>query len=150
MKISSDPDATHVYDEIIEHFGDSSQEGLREQVKKALLNKGRMLMTTGRAAEALDAFDAVLAHPGTSQAGSELGAMFWKMSVLSSLGREHEVAELCDKLFESIDPTTELRLREAGASALLTEASILKAGGDRIGEVASYDTLLSKFGLPGL
>ena len=73
--------------------------------------------------------------------------MFWKMSVLSSLGREHEVAELCDKLVESIDPTTELRLREAGASALLTKASILKAGGDRIGEVASYDTLLSKFGL---
>ena len=78
--------AIHVYDEIIEHFGDSSQEGLRCQVKKALLNKGRVLMTTGRAAEALDAFDAVLAHPGTSQAGAELWAMFWKMSVLSSLG----------------------------------------------------------------
>lgn len=104
-------------------------------------------MTTGRDAEALDAFDAVLAHPGTSQAGSELWAMFWKMSVLSSLGREHEVPELCDKLVESIDPATELHLREAGASALLTKASILKVGGDRIGEVASYDKLLSSFGL---
>jgi tetratricopeptide (TPR) repeat protein len=104
-------------------------------------------MTTGRAAEALGAFDAVLAHPGTSQASSVLWAMFWKMSVLSSLGREPEVAELGDMLVESIDPTTELPLREAGASALLTKASILRAGGDRIGEVANYDRLLSIFGL---
>ena len=139
--------AIRVYDEVIENFANSSQEGLRNQVKKALLNKGRVLMATDRAAEALDAFDAVLAHPGASQAGSELWAMFWKMSVLSSIGREHEAAELCDKLVESIDPTTELRLREAGAHALLTKASILKARGDRIGEVASYDTLLWKFGM---
>jgi tetratricopeptide (TPR) repeat protein len=139
--------AIRAYDEIIVHFGDSSQEGLRNQLKKALLNKGRVLMTTGRAAEALGAFDAVLAHSGTSQDGSILWAMFWKMTVLSSLGREQEVVELCDKLVESIAPTTELPLKEAGASVLLTKASILKAGGDRIGEVASYDRLLSKFGL---
>jgi tetratricopeptide (TPR) repeat protein len=138
--------AVHVYEEVVDHFEDSSQAELREQVKKALLNKGRVLMTRGRAAEALDAFDAVLAHPGTSQAGSELWAMFWKMSVLSPLGREHEVPELCEKLVVSIHPTTELRLREAGASAMLTKASILKTRGDRIMEIATYDALLSSFG----
>ncbi len=81
--------AIRVYDHVIENFVNSTQDGLRSQVKKALLNKGRVLMTTDHAAEALDAFDSVLAHPGTSQAGSEIWAMFWKMRVLSSLGREH-------------------------------------------------------------
>ena len=45
--------------------------------------------------------------------------MFWKITALSSLGRESEVPELCDKLVASIDPTRELEfLREAGAEVL--------------------------------
>ena len=138
--------AVHVYDEIIDVFGASPETDLHEQVKKALLNKGRVLMTIGRPAEAVEAFDAVLAHPGTSRADFALGAMFWKMMILPSLGREHELSELCDKLIASIEPTTELQLREAGARALLAKASILKTGGDRSGEIGTYDTLLSNFG----
>jgi tetratricopeptide (TPR) repeat protein len=145
--LGSSEAAVHVYDEVIELFGASSEGDLREQVKKALVNKGRALMIARRADEALKAFDTVLALPGPSEARAELWAMFWKIKVLSSLGREGEVPELCDKLVASIDPTTELSLRVAGADALLTQASILKKGGDPIGELATYDTLLLKFGL---
>jgi tetratricopeptide (TPR) repeat protein len=139
--------AVQVYDEVIELFGASSEDDIREQVKKALINKGRVLMIAGRTNEALGAFEAVLAFPHMSEASAELWAMFWKTEVLSSLGREREVPEVCDKLIASIDPTTELSLREAGVTALLRKASILKNGGDPIGELATYDTLLSKFGL---
>ena len=145
--LGSSEAAVHVYDEVIELFGASSEGDIREQVKKALVNKGRALMVAGHADEALEAFEAVLAFPRMSEASAELWAMFWKITVLSSLRREREVPELCDKLVASIDPTTELSLREAGANALLRKASILKNGGDPIGELATYDTLLSKFGL---
>jgi hypothetical protein len=73
-------------------------------VKKALVNKGRALMVAGHADEALEAFEAVLAFPRMSEASAELWAMFWKITVLSSLGREREVPELCDRLVASIDP----------------------------------------------
>ena len=145
--LGNSEDAVNVYDVVIDRYRASSRADFREPVKKALLNKGRVLMAMDRTAEALDAFNAVLAHPGTSKARAELWAIFWKMDVLSSLGREHEVPGLCDKLVESIDPTMGLELREAGARSLLTKASILRARGDRIGEVAAYDALLSRFGL---
>lgn len=144
--LGSSEAAVRVYDDVIEGFGASSEDCIRKQVEKALINKGRVLMAEGRAEAALDAFDAVLGFARAAEPTSKSLALFWKIEVLSSLEQQGEIPKLCDELAASIGPATELHLKEAGANALLRKASILKNECDRIGELATYDTLLSKFG----
>jgi len=140
-------DALVAYDQVCHYFGTSPREELRDQVKKALVNKGRVLMALDRAADALDAFEAVLSRPGVSKSHAELWAMFWKAHVLPSLGREREVPELFTKLVESVGSTMPLDLRETAAKSLLAKASILNARGDRVGAIATYNVLLARLGL---
>jgi tetratricopeptide (TPR) repeat protein len=135
------------YDQVCLYFGTSPRDELREQVKKALLNKGRVLMALDRAADALDAFETVLSRPGTSKSHAELWATFWKGQVPPSLGREREVPELCDKLVESVGSTMPLDLREAAARSLLARASIFIAQGDLVGAIATHNALLARLGL---
>jgi tetratricopeptide (TPR) repeat protein len=137
-------DAARVFDEVIAYFGISEEDGLREQVEKALANKGSVLMSNGRPLEALAALDALLARPEKSKAGVELGVTFWKMDALLSLGREDEALELCDRTMEAIGPTS---VKENLAGALLNKASVLKGRRNFSGELETYDALIGKYGL---
>ena len=139
--------ALRAWDEVVVRFSNALDNELREQVKKALVNKGAVLTALQRPAEAVDAFDAALLHQSFLKSDIELWALVRKIQLLPLLRREHEVPDLCDDLLASITPTTDLQLREASAKALLAKATVLRDRDDRAGEMATYVALVSRFGL---
>ena len=59
--------AVAVYDEVLARFGDAEEPGLREQVARALVNKGVTLGQMGDSAAAVAVYDEVLARFGDAQ-----------------------------------------------------------------------------------
>ena len=59
-------EAIRVYDEVVSRFGDSTDLALREQVAKALINKGVSLGKMGKNEEEIRVYDDVVARFGDS------------------------------------------------------------------------------------
>ena len=55
-----------VYDEVVRRFGDAVEAGIREQVARALVNKGFRLGMLNRNEEAIASYDEVLKRFGDS------------------------------------------------------------------------------------
>ena len=141
----STDEALPIFDEVIDRFGASEEDGLREQVEKALANKAVVHISNERPLEALVTLDAFLARPQKSRANLEPEITLRKMYVLLALGREDEALELSDRTMQLIGPTSDLSLKERLANTLLNKASILEERGNVSAAVETYDALIAKF-----
>jgi tetratricopeptide (TPR) repeat protein len=133
------------YDEVVRLFGTSSRRNLRDQARKSLVNKARILMQMTRYDRAIEALDAVVDEP-VLRDDIYLWALYWKIEALKLQGRDDDVPAACDKFVVLVQATTRLELKEAAAKALLSKASILRSKGDWSGELTTYNVLFSKFG----
>jgi len=146
LLLGSTDEALPIFDEVIDRFGASEEDGLREQVEKALANKAVVHISNERPLEALVTLDAFLARPQKSRANLEPEITLRKMYVLLALGREDEALELSDRTMQLIGPASDLSLKERLANTLLNKASILEERGNVSAAVETYDALIAKFG----
>jgi tetratricopeptide (TPR) repeat protein len=102
-------------------FGSVTEPALREQVAKALYDKGITLNQLGRSEEAVAVYDDLLARFGTA-AEPELRrqvakALYDKGFTLDQLGRSEEAIAVYDDLLARFGSVTEPALREQVARA---------------------------------
>ena len=141
-------DAIAVYDDLLARFGTATELPLREQVAKALVDKGVTLGTLGRSEEAIAVYDDLLARFGTA---TELPlrervakALFSKGVTLDELGRSEDAIAVFDDLLARFGTATELR--EQVANALVSKGVALDKLGRSEDAIAVFDDLLARFG----
>jgi len=144
--LGSADEALPIFDKVIDSFSDSEEDGLREQVEKALANKALVHTSNERFPEGLVALNAFLARSPKSAANLEPLITLRKIDVLFALGREAEALELSDRAIHLIKPVSDLSLKERLASILLKKASILEERGNVSAAAETYDALIAKFG----
>ncbi len=142
-----------VYDDVLARFSTARKPALREQVARALLNKGAALRYHFAHNEAAIAvFDDLLARFGTARepALREMVAMalVHKGVTLGELRRGSEVAEIAifDDLLARFGTASEPALREWVARALIGKGDRLEKLGRSEAAIAVYDELLTRFG----
>jgi tetratricopeptide (TPR) repeat protein len=136
-------EAIATFDEVIGRFDRSREVGLREQVQMALVNKCKALYGMKRYADALQAANTSLAVRDPPVRHFRLWAHVWKIQIMTMLGREIDILDICDELQAGLEPRTDFSLKQACAQSLLKKASILKARGDRVEEIGVYDSIVS-------
>ena len=146
LLLGSADEALPIFDEVIDRFSASEEDGLCEQVEKALANKAFVHISNERFPEGLVTLNAFLARPQKSAANLEPKITLRKISVLFALGREDEALELSNRAIQLIGPASDLSLTESLASILLKKASMLEEHGNVSAAVEACDTLIAKFG----
>jgi tetratricopeptide (TPR) repeat protein len=144
--LGSADEALPIFDEVIDRFSDSEEDGVREQVEKALANKALVHTSHERFSEGLVTLNAFLARSPKLAANLEPLITLRKIDVLFALGREDEALKLSDRAMHLIKPVSDLSLKEGLASILLKKASILEERGNVSAAAETYDALIAKFG----
>jgi len=123
---------------------------LREQVAKAIFNKGIAQRQLGQDEAAMATYDELVSRFGqTSEpALRELvaKAIFNKGIAQSQLGHDEAAMASYDELLSRFGQASELALRELMAKAMVNKAVIQRQLGHSEAAMASYDELLSRFG----
>jgi tetratricopeptide (TPR) repeat protein len=139
-------EAVAAYDQVLDRYGDDP--ALREQVARALVNKGATLGGLGRPEEAVAAFDLVLDRYGDDPAPAlreqTAMALVNKGARLGFMGRQEEAVAAYDQVLDRYgdDPA----LREQAATALFYKGVRLGFMGRPEEAVAAYDQVLDRYG----
>jgi tetratricopeptide (TPR) repeat protein len=148
--VCSDPQAALLAcDDALSRLHGVSEPDLLEQVAKALVNKGSILLRTGREAEALTAFgDLLLQFSGIPHAqlqGLLATALLGTGRALHSLGRNQEAITAYDAMLRRLQDATEPALRAQVAMALAEKAIDLLELGEFEKVIETCDEFLSRF-----
>ena len=115
------------YEEVLSRFGDAKEVSLREQVAKALVNKGITLGQLGRGQEAIDCYAEVLSRFGDAKEVSlreqVAKALVYKGFRLGQLGRGQEAIDCYAEVLSRFGDAKEVSLREQVAKRWSTRAS---------------------------
>ena len=118
-------EAIAVYDDVIGRFGAAGELPLREEVARALYNKGFVLGMLDRTAEAIATYDDVIGRFGTA---GELtlreevaNALINKGIALTALGRNADAVAAYDDVDHRFGTAGEPSLRERVAAALVVK-----------------------------
>jgi len=137
-------------DSIVARFGDAPEAALREQVARALFNKGLTLGQLNRSEEEIAVYDTVLARfgdaPETALRASVARALFNKGVRLGQLNRSEEAIAVYDAVLARFGDAPEAALREQVAMALFNKGVRLGQLNRSEEEIAVYDTVLARFG----
>jgi tetratricopeptide (TPR) repeat protein len=142
-------DAVQVFDRLIERYGRDDEADLMH-VERAWVNKGASLLALHRPAEALAAFDQVVrvTDGAISKSERETQSRAWlgRAQTLAEAARYEEAAKAADRvvaLASGHDLTDEDVFVAAG---MLSRAESLDALGEFDLSVATYETLIDRFG----
>ncbi|RJF87144.1 hypothetical protein D3874_08985 [Oleomonas cavernae] len=139
-----------IYDEIIARFGDAGEPALREEVARALVNKGITLGDLNRNEEAIAVYDGMIARFG--DAGEPAlreqvaGALANKGITLGGLDRSEEAIDIYDEIIARFGDAGEPALREEVARALVNKGSTLGDLNRNEEAIAVYDEVVARFG----
>jgi hypothetical protein len=137
-------------DDIIARFGAATEPALREQVAKALFNKGLRLAALGQPEQEIAVYDDVLARFGaaTEPVLREYVAMalFNKSIALSDIGQSEQVITVYDDVVARFGAATEPALREYVAMVLFNKGASLGVLAQPEQEIAVYDDIVARFG----
>ena len=123
---------------------------LREQVAKALFNKGVALRQAGKADDAILVYDDVVARFGASEElplrEQVAKALFNKGVPLGEAGKADEELRVYDDVVARFGASEELPLREQVAKALFNKGVALGQAGKADEELRVYDDVVARFG----
>jgi tetratricopeptide (TPR) repeat protein len=143
-------DAIAAFDELIKRFGDASEPGVREQVAKALFNKGAMLAKRDQTGKALEAYDELVRRFGDATEPSvreQVAAALRNKGV--KLGEDNQTGkalETYDELVRRFGDATEPGVREQVAAALRNKGFKLGEDNQTGKALETYDELVRRFG----
>ena len=143
-------EALAVFDEVVKRFGELAEPGVREQVAKALFNKGVMLDKQNHTEKALEAYDELVRRFGDATEPTvreQVAAGLRNKGVILGQDKQTEKAlEAFDELVRRFGDATEPTVREQVAAGLRNKGVIL--GQDKQTEKAleAYDELVRRFG----
>jgi hypothetical protein len=80
-------DSLGVYDELVGRFGEASEPELREQVARALVNKGVALGQLERAAEEIEVYDELVGRFGEASEPELRELVTWALRARAELQR---------------------------------------------------------------
>ena len=156
--LESDPlKSLESLDDLIGRFCDDPRPELREQVAKALFNKGFCLGALGRDEDAIDVYDELIGRFGNDPQ-PELWqpvvlALFNKGGCLGELGRHEEAIAVYDHLLDRFGDDPQPELRQPVAWALFNKGVHLGELKRHEDAIVVYDHLIGRFGddpQPGL
>jgi tetratricopeptide (TPR) repeat protein len=137
-------------DDLIGRFGEAPEAALREEVAKALFNKGLTLGGRGDSAGEIATYDELIARFGEARepALREMiaKALFNKSVTLGDAGDGPGQLAAYDELIARFGEAPESVLRKQVAIALFNKGVRLGMGGDSAGEIAVYDEVIARFG----
>jgi tetratricopeptide (TPR) repeat protein len=138
-------EAIAAYDDLVARFGNSSEPALRDQVARALVNKGVRLKNLGKPAEAVVIYDDVLSRFGDAVdpvlREAVARALINKGNSLRLLGKFEDEIAAYDDLLERFGDSAEPTLRERVAKALFYKA----CASARTGDVAATVDILRRW-----
>ena len=143
-------EAIAVYDQVVERYGEASEPGLREQVAKALFNKGVTLGQLKRSEDAIVVYDQVVARCGEA---AEPGlreqvarALVSKGVTLGDLKRSEEEMAVYEQVVARYGEAAEPGLREQVARALLYKGLTLGELKRSEDAIVAYDQVVAWYG----
>jgi len=142
------------YEEVIARFGEAAETGLREQVSRALFNKGFILGALDRPEEAIAMYEEVAARFGESAETGLREQVAWalvsKGFILGALDRPEEAIAMYEEVIARFGEVGEVELREPIVAALCRKGAAFH-GLKRLDEseaafrsAISYDSLHSR------
>ncbi len=138
--------AIAIYDEVIHRYGESKSLALREQVAKAFMGKGSVLLDKK---EALEAYDEVIHRYGESKSlalrEQVAKALLSKGNLLAKLGRWGEACTVYDEVVIWVGHETEYQFRESVIKALFNKAASLSKLGRWEEALIAYDSIIHRF-----
>ena len=143
-------EALAIYDNVLSRFGEASEPALREQVARALVNKGITLRQLGRSEEEIAVYDSVISRFGEASEPAlreqVAGALVINGFRLGRLGRSEEAVAVFDSVVSRFGEASEPALRERVARALVNKGFTLGQLGRSEEAVAVYNSVVSRFG----
>ena len=141
--------AIEVCDAVVARFGKDDGPALKEQVAKALVNKGFTLGGLGRSEDAIEVYDDVAARFGTaSEAGlRELvaRALLNKALRLGQIGLSDDAIKACGDVAARFGTCGEPALRALVGKALINQGVALGHVGRSDDEIRVYDDIATRF-----
>jgi tetratricopeptide (TPR) repeat protein len=133
-KIERDQAAVGVFDEILERFGDSGDDGIRRQVARALFSRGVALSRLGQDEAAIASWDDLLGRFGPDDAEPEFGRRVWgalerKAAAMRRLEHLDEALEAYDEIVIRFTTSEYPQLRRQADIALSNKAFVLLVDG---------------------
>jgi tetratricopeptide (TPR) repeat protein len=133
-KIERDQAAVGVFDEILERFGDSGDDGIRRQVARALFSRGVALSRLGQDEAAIASWDDLLGRFGPDDAEPEFGRRVWgalerKAAAMRRLEHLDEALEAYDEIVVRFTTSEYPQLRRQADIALSNKAFVLLVDG---------------------
>jgi tetratricopeptide (TPR) repeat protein len=143
-------EAIAAYEDLVSRFGDSEEGALKEQVAKALVNKGVTLGQLKRPEEEIAAYEDLVSRFGDSEEGGlkeqVAKALVNKGVTLGQLERPEEEIAAYEDLVSRFGDSEEGALKEQVAKALFNKAVRLGHLERPEEEIAAYEDLVSRFG----
>jgi tetratricopeptide (TPR) repeat protein len=143
-------EAIAAYDEVIRRFEGSPDPAMRDQVAKALFNKGATLEKDGQGPAGVAMYDDIVHRFGEALEpalrAAVAKALFYKGLALEKIGPSEAEIAAYDEVVRRFGDAPEPALREQVAFALFNKALALGQAGKSQEAVAAYDDLVRRFG----
>ena len=138
------------YDDLIARFGGAEELALKEQVAKALINKGVTLGEMKKSEEEIAVYDDLIARFGGAEElalkEQVVKAILYKGVTLGEMKKSEEEIAVYDDLIARFGGAEELALKERVANAFLYKGVTLGEMKKSEEEIAVYDDLIARLG----
>ena len=138
------------YDGVIARFSTSTELSSKEQVAKALVNKGITLGALGQREQAIEAYNDVISRFGTTiefpLRAQIAKALVNKGITLNALGQREQAIAVYDDVITRFGTATEFPLHAQIAKALVNKGITLSALGHSDQAIVVCDDVIARFG----